>query len=180
MSALIVAVFVTSLVGSLHCAGMCGGVVALCVGVEGTAGGRPWLSHAAYHAGRMATYSLLGLVSGAVGAAIDLSGGAVGLPRAAAVFAGALMISFGVAVLLRARGVRLGCARLPDWQRASCRRPLPDSSRPACAPRSGRNGCRQRPGIQLPVRRLWPWSVNGVFFGAYLIARVPFSHGSGG
>ena len=34
MSALLVAVFVASLVGSLHCAGMCGGLVALCTGID--------------------------------------------------------------------------------------------------------------------------------------------------
>jgi sulfite exporter TauE/SafE len=135
VSTLIIAVFVTSLVGSLHCAGMCGGVVALCVGVEGSAG-RPWLSHAAYHLGRLATYAGLGVASGAVGAAIDLSGGAVGLPRAAAVVAGALMISFGAAVLLRARGVRLGCMRLPGWLQRIFQRGLAFAAERPAAQRS--------------------------------------------
>ena len=35
MTTLITTVFIASLLGSLHCAGMCGGVVALCVSVEG-------------------------------------------------------------------------------------------------------------------------------------------------
>jgi len=122
MTSLLLAVLVASLVGSLHCAGMCGGIVALCVGVGGddTGGGmlrRSGRLLAAYNLGRLPTYAALGAASGLVGRAIDLGGGEVGMPRAAAVIAGALMIGFGVAVLLRAGGVRLGCASMPVWVR---------------------------------------------------------------
>ncbi|MHC5004186.1 MAG: sulfite exporter TauE/SafE family protein [Planctomycetota bacterium] len=112
MTALVLTVFVASLVGSLHCAGMCGGLVALCVGMEGPDGAarRRWSVHAAYHGGRLATYTALGAVSGAIGAAVDLGGSMVGLQRGAAIVAGVFIIGLGVAVLLRARGVRLGCA----------------------------------------------------------------------
>lgn len=115
MTALLLAVLASSLVGSLHCAGMCGGIVALCVGVDDAGAGlkRSGRLLAAYNLGRLPTYAALGAVSGTIGRAIDLGGGEVGMPRIAAVIAGTLMIGFGVAVLLRATGVRLGCATLP-------------------------------------------------------------------
>jgi len=108
------AVLVASLLGSLHCAGMCGGVVALCVGVDvdGARGSR-WPMHAGYNLGRLVTYAALGAVSGGVGAAVDLGGSSFGLFRPAALVAGGLMIGFGALALLRAHGVRLSCMSLP-------------------------------------------------------------------
>ncbi len=116
MSALLVTVFVASLIGSLHCAGMCGGVVALCVGVDTglVAARRRWHLHLAYNGGRLITYAALGAASGALGAAIDLSGSVLGLQRVAAMGAGALMIIMGLAVLLALNGVNLGCWKLPE------------------------------------------------------------------
>jgi sulfite exporter TauE/SafE len=106
------AVVAASLIGSLHCVGMCGGIVALCVGVEPERRGR-WRLHALYHGGRFLTYAGLGAVSGGLGAAVDFGGAAVGLPRLAAGVAGATMIVGGALALARARGVHLGCVRLP-------------------------------------------------------------------
>ncbi len=113
MTTLLVAVFVASLAGSLHCAGMCGGIVTLCVSGQPVAGRRPWTPHALYNLGRLGAYATLGAVSGAIGAAIDLGGGALGWGRVAAVVAGFAMIAIGVAALLRSAGVRFGCLRLP-------------------------------------------------------------------
>jgi sulfite exporter TauE/SafE len=113
MTTMIAAVFVASLVGSLHCAGMCGGVVALCVGVERPDRGRAWPLHAAYNGGRGLTYAALGAVSGGLGAAIDLGGAAFGLQRFAAIVAGLTMIGIGVLAVLRVRGVALRCLKLP-------------------------------------------------------------------
>jgi len=114
MTTLLVAVFVASLVGSLHCVGMCGGVVALCVGGRPAAGGaRTMAPHVLYNLGRMLTYVTLGAVSGAVGAAVDIGGAATGFSRVAAVLAGAAMIVVGAVALLRAIGVVVRCPRLP-------------------------------------------------------------------
>lgn len=124
MTALIGAVFVASLLGSLHCAAMCGGIVALCVGVDGapgttgsgggaSGGRRVFRMQAAYSIGRLLTYSALGGVAGAVGAAFDLGGSLLGVSQAAAIGAGALMIMFGLAAFLRISGFKLTCARLP-------------------------------------------------------------------
>jgi sulfite exporter TauE/SafE len=111
VTALVAAVFVASLLGSLHCAGMCGGVLALCFGLEGERRGCAWVTHAAYHGGRGATYVLLGALAGSAGAVFDLGGARLGFPRAAAVLAGILMIGCGAMTLIRRRGAprRAGC-----------------------------------------------------------------------
>lgn len=114
MTALISAVFVASLLGSMHCAGMCGAFLAFAVAPDG-AGRGPSKSalQAAYHGGRLLTYSMLGAAAGAIGAALDLGGSLAGVQRTAAILAGALMVAFGVIALLRARGVQLPRAPLP-------------------------------------------------------------------
>lgn len=125
MTALIGAVLVASLLGSMHCAGMCGAFLAFAVAPESRAGsgsgsgsgdrtGRALL-HAAYNLGRLATYVVLGTLAGGLGAALDLGGAEVGLQRAAAMLAGAMMIAFGVVAVLRAMGVRIQRVALPGF-----------------------------------------------------------------
>lgn len=112
MTTLLWAVLVASLLGSLHCVGMCGGIVALCAGGASPTERVPRLM-TAYHGGRLLTYAALGAVSGAIGNAVDLGGGAVGLPRLAAVLAGALMIAAGLVALSRTLGLATRCLSLP-------------------------------------------------------------------
>jgi len=107
MTALLTTVFAASLLGSLHCVGMCGPFVAFYSGTDGSAGARRLLSHAAYSGGRLLTYALFGLAAGAVGAALDVAGSLAGVQRIAGIVAGATMILWGLAVLLQLRGVRL-------------------------------------------------------------------------
>ena len=107
MLALITAVFAASLFGSLHCAGMCGAFVAFAVGSGSSERVPRRTLHLAYHTGRLATYTLLGVVAGAIGSAIDVGGEYAGLSRLAAVIAGVTMVVFGVATFLKVRGVRL-------------------------------------------------------------------------
>jgi sulfite exporter TauE/SafE len=113
MTALIGAVLVASLIGSLHCAGMCGGIVAICVGAETGTDRRVWPLHVAYHGGRLLTYTALGAASGAVGGALDLGGALFGFQRAGAVVAGTLIIGFGVLALLRVAGLGPRLVTLP-------------------------------------------------------------------
>lgn len=135
--AALVAVFLASLSGSLHCAGMCGPLVAFAVGAPETRSyaGRAVLQ-AVYHGGRLVTYSLLGAICGVLGAALDLGGSLLGLQRVAAVLAGVMMIVVGVLALLRYRGASLPHLGLPAFlqrlvvlgQRAAVGlRPLPRS-----------------------------------------------------
>jgi sulfite exporter TauE/SafE len=112
MTPLLATVLLASLLGSLHCAGMCGVFVAFALGSE--PGTRPKLAlSAAYHGGRLITYTLLGAACGAMGAALDWGGGMLGLSRVAAILAGATMVGFGLVTLLRLRGVRLAIFKPP-------------------------------------------------------------------
>lgn len=113
MLTLVTAVLVASLVGSLHCAGMCGAFVAFAVGSGSTDTVSRRNLHFAYHGGRLATYSLLGAVAGVVGAAVDLGGDYAGVSRLAAIVAGVTMTLFGIISLLKVRGVRLPRAPVP-------------------------------------------------------------------
>ena len=61
--------FTTGLLGSGHCIGMCGGIVAaLSISGEGQRGGL--LFHILYNLGRILTYTLIGLMVGWLGSAI--------------------------------------------------------------------------------------------------------------
>ena len=116
---LLVAVFLTSLaVSSLHCPGMCGPLVAFAMGASTE---RSWSAravlHLAYHGGRLATYAPIGAMAGGLGAAFDFGGSRLGVPHAATLLAGGLMIAVGTAGLLRAMGVRLQQWPLPEWIR---------------------------------------------------------------
>ena len=114
MLVLIGTVLTASLVGSLHCAGMCGGLMLFALGADGKQDRRAKLRlQSAYHGGRLATYTLLGVIAGAIGSALDFGGSFVGIQRAAAMFAGLFMVAFGIIALLRIRGVRIKHARAP-------------------------------------------------------------------
>jgi sulfite exporter TauE/SafE len=103
MTALALAVFLSSAAGSLHCAGMCGGLAAVAA-----AGGRRGrlLALAAYNGGRLAAYAGLGAAAGGLGRALDLAGALVGFQRAAAVAAGVAIAGWGALGLARALGAR--------------------------------------------------------------------------
>ncbi|MBL8991582.1 MAG: sulfite exporter TauE/SafE family protein [Phycisphaerae bacterium] len=117
MTALLLAVLSASLLGSLHCAGMCGAFVVMAVSDTGSglAASRPWRLHAAYHLGRLATYVAFGTAAGALGATLDLGGSLVGVQRAATAAAAAMLLVFGTLMLLRLAGVRTGTWRGPGW-----------------------------------------------------------------
>lgn len=115
MTELVAAVFVASLVGSTHCAGMCGAFLTIAVtGDQVRSGAR---LHAAYNIGRLFTYVTMGAIAGAIGAAVDLGGSALGVQRAAAIGAGAVMVGVGVAALLRLAGVRVPKPPVPGFMR---------------------------------------------------------------
>ena len=114
MLPLMIAVLSASLLGSLHCAGMCGGLMFFAIGSdqETKKGARTRLQ-CAYHGGRMLTYTLLGVAAGTIGQAIDFGGSYLGLQRGAAIFAGVMMIGFGVITLARVRGVKIAHVKVP-------------------------------------------------------------------
>lgn len=121
MLTLFAAVFLASLLGSAHCAGMCGAFLAFAVGGVGESGAgassAPRASrlalNASYNLGRLVTYLVLGGVAGGIGAAMDLGGSMVGVQRAAAIGAGVMMVGFGIVAVLRQLGVRVARVPLP-------------------------------------------------------------------
>ena len=118
MTAMIIAVLVASLLGSLHCAGMCGAFVALVSGAGETGWRSAAAAQTAYHLGRLVSYVILGALAGSAGKLIDAAGSMAGFGRAAAVAAGAMMVAFSVITLLRSMGVRIGHLALPaSWTR---------------------------------------------------------------
>lgn len=96
-------VLVASLVGSVHCAAMCGGFVAAYAGAEGGTRRAGVLAHVAYNGGRLVTYLALGAIAGAVGQALDLAGRAVGIAHVAAVVAGGVLLASGIVSLVPRR-----------------------------------------------------------------------------
>lgn len=116
------AVLLASLLGSLHCAGMCGAFIAMAVGVGHDQPVSKVRLQAAYHLGRFGVYSLIGAGFGLAGSAVDLGGKAVGLHRAAVLLAASTMIVVGLVSLLRIAGVRVPRAASPGFmQRAFIR-----------------------------------------------------------
>lgn len=110
--ALLSTIIVASLLGSLHCAGMCGGLVLFVVGSDGTCKKNARLQ-TAYHSGRGLAYTALGAGAGLLGGVIQSAGDLAGMQHTAAILAGSLMIVFGVATLLRALGTRIPNVRMP-------------------------------------------------------------------
>ncbi|MEM7624842.1 MAG: sulfite exporter TauE/SafE family protein [Planctomycetota bacterium] len=116
MTELVVAVFLASVLGSLHCVGMCGAFLALAF-TDAPADGK-WKLSTAYHGGRLTTYALFGAAAGGAGSLLDLAGALAGLSRVALPLAGLTVAGFGVVTWLRTRGVGVGRLRLPaSWTR---------------------------------------------------------------
>lgn len=106
MLATIGAALVAGLLGTPHCLGMCGGFAAACSRRRG--GAWPW------HAGRLATYAMLGAIAGSAGAAI----GSVGPRWLAPAISAALLGWFALSL---AGVVRAPVLRVPGLTRAASR-----------------------------------------------------------
>lgn len=101
MTPLLLSVLGASLLGSLHCAAMCGGFVCA-VSVQG----RPLASQTVWHAGRGVVYLVLGALAGILGAGFEHGLVSLGLPHVAAVMAGVLLVVSGLVALARIAGVK--------------------------------------------------------------------------
>ncbi len=106
MFVLLGTVFIASLLGSLHCVGMCGPFALI-------AGASPERRKAAigptfaYSGGRLVTYSIVGLVFGALGLALNRGTSFASWQQTATYVAGGLMIVVGFIALIRHFGVRI-------------------------------------------------------------------------
>ena len=125
MTALALAVFGAGLVGSLHCAAMCGGLVCVyAMDPVSRAGWRRGVEHAAYNGGRLAAYAALGAVGGARGASADIAARLAGLGRLAAIAAGVSIALWGALSLLDALGLAMPRVSAARWPRVLARRAL--------------------------------------------------------
>lgn len=112
-------ILVASLVGSVHCAGMCGGFVCFYTGSAKGNDPAAVRAHVMYNVGRLASYLLLGAVAGLLGAQVTQVGALVGIGHAAAVVAGVLMVGWALSTIAAQRGVSIGTLHAPEaWQRA--------------------------------------------------------------
>ncbi len=95
MLTFVAAIAAASLLGSLHCVGMCGPFA-----LWATSGGRNLRTVSGYHLGRLTTYLSAGLAAGVVGTAISIGGRLAGFQMMAAKLAGVMLIVWGVGKLL--------------------------------------------------------------------------------
>jgi sulfite exporter TauE/SafE len=95
----LLAVVGASVVGSAHCAAMCGGFVAAYAGNGARSSLERAASHAAYNTGRLVTYVALGAAAGALGAQLNLAGTASGIAQVAAIATGIVLLLSGAAGL---------------------------------------------------------------------------------
>lgn len=114
MIPLLLSVWTASLVGGLHCAGMCGGFVCAV-----STPGRAALSQAAWHVGRGLAYVAIGFAAGAMGRGLESVLATTGIQHAAAIAAGILLVARGVSVL--ANGAAARPARPAPWSRLVAR-----------------------------------------------------------
>ncbi len=92
----LIAVFLASLIGSPHCAGMCGGFVTF----YSTKSDKPVISHVAYNIGRLLTYCGIGALAGFLGQNVDKLGDLAGIQRVAGILTGLLLLYWGFSGLL--------------------------------------------------------------------------------
>src|SRR6187399_122491 len=103
---MLLAVFLASVLGSFHCAGMCGGFVVL-YSAKAT---KPQWHHVGYNSGRLLTYLVLGTFAGAFGASLERSAATIGFQYLASGILGAALILSGVQTLSGRRVIRAGAS----------------------------------------------------------------------
>jgi len=104
VTALLPAIVLSSVIGSLHCLAMCGPLV-------GMHGGARTIRLALVHSlGRLVTYCVLGGLAGTLGRAIDLAGDLAAVQRGATIVAGIVIVGWGGYQLAVALGVRRSSA----------------------------------------------------------------------
>jgi sulfite exporter TauE/SafE len=109
---LLITVLAASLLGSTHCAGMCGPFVVLIAGAQRDRSFPFRL--AAYHVGRLTTYLALGFAAGVLGASLNLAGSLYGWQQLAAYVAGTAMLVTAGGLLLRQLGLRWRHLPMPE------------------------------------------------------------------
>jgi uncharacterized protein len=129
-----VSLLMLGLVGTGHCIGMCGPLVVALPGQTGRIG-----PHLAYHAGRLATYAMIGALMGAMGSGLIHLAAAVGgdpllwmsrMQMGIGLFAGLFLLLFGLS--------RMGLLAEPRWMAIAAPTRVPGWRRLAAGPVGGR------------------------------------------
>lgn len=110
MTTFLLATLAASLVGSLHCAGMCGPFVLIASGTKNR--GRRLGS---YHTGRLVSYAALGAIAGVAGSVLERFGSALGVQRIVAFAVGGSLIVWGIVQALRIAGFALPHRQSPRF-----------------------------------------------------------------
>lgn len=111
MGILLGTVFVASLLGSLHCVGMCG-PFALLASADPERRKSAVLPTAAYSFGRLVTYSIVGAIFGTLGMALNAGSSFSNWQQSATYVAGALMVVVGIIALARCLGWKIKLPRI--------------------------------------------------------------------
>lgn len=114
MIGIIVATFVASFIGSVHCVGMCGPFAMLAGATRDEESknaslsvfSRGMLLAFIYNLGRLVTYLVFGIIAGLLGIAIDFSGQSLGIQQLAIYFAGGTLVVAGLIGILRNFGLQ--------------------------------------------------------------------------
>lgn len=115
-STLLFSVVTASLIGSVHCAGMCGPIVLLLSTGKDVANRTRIIF---YHLGRLVTYMLAGAMAGFLGQGVDKLGNIWGWQRFALYFASIVMLLMGLLLLMRQFGYSFQLHFIPEtWQQS--------------------------------------------------------------
>ena len=114
MTTVIIAVLLASLVGSPHCACMCGPLIAFTMGMEGKTESKKTKQVVFYHFGRLLAYLSLGALAFVMATALDQSGFLIGVQHFSAFLSAFLLIPFGLISISRVYGIPLSILRAPQ------------------------------------------------------------------
>jgi len=96
-------VLAASALGSLHCVGMCGGLVSFYSAGAGPSGVSRWAPHAAYHLTRLGAYASLGALAGGLGSGLDGLAARAGFGRVALLLAALGVAAWSLPLLFSRR-----------------------------------------------------------------------------
>jgi uncharacterized protein len=159
------AVFLVGLLGGVHCAGMCGGIVSA-LSSQPVVRERRWPLHLAYNLGRIASYAAAGAIAGSIAGVGLLFRQVLPLQTILYVLANVMLILLGLYLAGWSSLVaRLEPAGFWLWKRISphTRRLLPADTLPRAA----------------ALGMLWGWLPCGLVYSVLAVAMVSGSAASG-
>jgi sulfite exporter TauE/SafE len=154
------AVFLVGLLGGVHCAGMCGGIVsALSLQAPRDTTGPAWPVHLAYNLGRITSYTTAGALMGALGSLGLLLNNALPVQLTLYIGANLMMIALGI-YLIGVTGALAFTERAGQWL---WRRVQPATRR--FLPVRG-------PAQAFPLGMLWGWLPCGMVYSVLAMAML--------